>query len=307
MNKMNNTNNMNNMNHASNMNHGNNKNKKSPKDTPVPNTKTNLFEGLSSFGLNAVEDIKVYDDMDQNGNQKTEQDEKSKLEEAIRKNVFLRKFKCPVCGVETKVPDVSSSSIRLERRDTDLMPIYREPNPLYYYVVFCKNCGFATIPANVKNITERQRALIVEKVSKTWRFEKEYPIYYTPEIAVEVHKLGLLNAIVSNDKESLRAIISLHIGWLYRIAGDSTNELMFLKTALEGFQRAYEREPGMVGGMDNNNQEYLIGELMRRTGDLHGALEWFKRVLLSTTATQRLKDMTRDQKDLIIAAINDTQ
>ena len=271
----------------------------------APNRRLGLFEGLSAFGINSIEDVRVYKDMEKLND--TAQANKSELENIVRKSVFLRKFKCPICGIETKVPDVSSSSIRMEHRDTDLMPVYREPNPLYYYVVFCKNCGFATLPANVKNITERQRALIVEKITKTWHFDKVYPDYYTPEIAIEIHKLGLLNAIVSNDKVSLRAILSLHIAWLYRIIGDEENEKAFLITALEGFQYAYEREPGTVGGMDSTNQEYLIGELLRRTGDLHGALNWFKKVLMSKTATQRLKDMTRDQKDVIMALLNDKQ
>ncbi|MDR3121821.1 MAG: DUF2225 domain-containing protein, partial [Clostridiales bacterium] len=225
----------------------------------------------------------------------------SDLQAHIARSLFLRSFKCPVCGAETKVPAIRSSSVRLLRKDSDFMPYYKDPNPLYYFVEFCRMCGFATLPANIKNLTDRQKRQIREKISASWKFEKEYPSYYTPEVAIEIHKLGLYNAVVSNEKESLRAILSLHIGWLYRILGNAENEKIFLATAREGFERAYENESGPVGGLDKSSQQYLIGELLRRTGNLFGALKWYKMVLLDRTARRAVKEMARDQKDQIMA------
>jgi uncharacterized protein (DUF2225 family) len=261
--------------------------------------KTSLFAELHSFGLHGTDGTKVYND-DKPLAAAAKSEESDELQIRIRRSVYMKKFACPVCGKETDVPSVKTSSVRLLKKDTDFMPFYKEPNPLYYYVSFCKRCGFASPPANIKNLTQAKKALIREKISASWTFDKEYPAHYTPEIAIELHKLALYNAVVSSDKESLRAIISLHIGWLYRILGDAQNERTFLATAAEGFTRAYEFEHGSVGGLDKASQQYLIGELMRRTGNLFGALKWFKMAMHDKSARLSLKEMARDQKDLII-------
>ena len=262
----------------------------------------NLFQELSSFGLNSVIDTEVYSVMTQNNDEP--QKNVATQENAIRKNIYLKSFRCPVCGKETQIPTIKSSGVRLIRKDTDFMPIYQDPNPLYYYITFCSLCGFASMPANMKNISSKQKSLILEKISSTWQFNKTYPEYYTPEVAIEIHKLGLLNAIISNDKESLRAIISLHIGWLYRILGDEKNEKVFLSTAMEGFVRAYEHDSGPVGGMNHNTQQLLIAELKRRTGDLKGSMNWYQLVLLDKNASYALKETAREQKDVVIKALN---
>lgn len=261
-----------------------------------------IFAGLRSFGLQGAGGAKVYGNGGGGDAGKPEGGggESGDAQAHIKRNVYMKKFVCPVCGRETQSPAVKSSGVRLIRKDTDFMPCYKEPNPLYYFVAFCRHCGFASPPANMKNLTQRQKALIREKISSSWKFEKEYPAVYTPEIAIEIHKLALYNAVVSEDRESLRAIISLHIGWLYRIAGDDASEKTFLATALEGFSRAYEKERGSVGGMDKASQQYLIGELMRRTGNLFGALKWFKMAMLDRSARLSVKEMARDQKDLIM-------
>jgi uncharacterized protein (DUF2225 family) len=263
-----------------------------------------IFSELHAFGLQGAGGAKVYGGNGSgDGAEKPEGSgggEQGDAQAHIKRSIYMKKFACPVCGKEMQAPAVKSSGVRLIRKDTDFMPCYKEPNPLYYFAVFCRHCGFAAPPANIKNMTQRQKALIREKISASWKFEKEYPAVYTPEIAIEIHKLALYNAVVSEDRESLRAIISLHIGWLYRIAGDSASEKMFLATALEGFTRAYENERGSVGGMDRASQQYLIGELMRRTGNLFGALKWFKMAMLDRSARLATKEMARDQKDLIM-------
>lgn len=261
------------------------------------NHENSIFRELSEFGLDEAANAPVFEAEAPEHGESHEKTEAANIERTI----YSKTFRCPVCRRESKIPAIRSSFIRLIRSDTDFMPIYKDPNPLYYFVDFCKLCGYAATPANMKNLMDRQKKLIREKIGAIWKFEKQYPAYYDPKTAIEIHKLALYNAVVSGDRESVKAILSLHTGWLYRLAGDAANEKIFLHTACEGFIRAYKNESGSVGGLDKGSQQYLIGELMRRTGDLSGALDWFKLVLVDRSAKYQIKELARDQKDLITA------
>lgn len=219
----------------------------------------------------------------------------------IEKGIYLKTFLCPVCGTESKTPAVRSSSVRLVQTDSDFMPVYKDPNPLYYYAVLCKHCGFAAIPSTEKTITAKQKSLIREKISTKWKFDRQYPAYYNPETAIEIHKLALYNAVVAGEREGIKSIVCLHIAWLYRILKDDENEKIFLLMARDGLERAYSAESEPIGALDISSQQYLVGELMKRTGNMAGALNWFKLVLIDRDAKDKIKEMARNQKDKITA------
>ena len=224
----------------------------------------------------------------------------AKKDVSAESGIYLKSFICPVCGEESKIPAVKSSSIRLIRNEPDFMPVYEGPNPLLYAVSFCPFCGFAAMPAALKDLTKRQKKLIGEKIGATWNYKKHAQKEYDLSTAIELHKLALYNAVVAGMKESAKAILSLRIGWLYRLAGDEASEKLFVATALEGFERAYGSEPDPYGSLDKNSMQYLVGELHRRMGNQSGALKWFKLVLVDRLAKSKIKDMARDQKDLIM-------
>ena len=265
---------------------------------PEQNRDKSIFGGLSAFGLGNAEKTRVYGAGETDG---AAESEKAAAMKEIELGIYYKSFNCPVCETASKVPAVRSSHIRLIKSETDFMPVYKDPNPLYYFAVFCKYCGFAAIASPLKTPSPAQKKSIREKICAAWKFDKQYPAYYDPQTAAEVHKLALYNAVVAGEKESVKAIISLHLGWLYRIMEDAENETVFLRTAREGFEHIYYNERAPVGNLDKSGQQYLIGELLRRTGDLHGALDWFKLVLIGREAPQKIKNLARDQKDLIMA------
>lgn len=257
-----------------------------------------VFGELLNFGLEeaaftnifgAAEDVKLPENIDV-----------SEIKE-IEKGLYFKAYKCPVCGAETKAPAIRSSSVRLVQTESDFMPVYKDPNPLYYYVNFCKLCGFAAIPATEKTLNAKQKKLIHDKIGVKWKFDKQYPAYYNPETAIEIHKLALYNAVVAGEKEGIKSVICLHIAWLYRILKDEENEKTFLNMARDGFERAYSSESEPIGGLDKSSQQYLVGELMRRTGNMTGALNWLKLVIIDRDAKEKIKDMARTQKDRITA------
>jgi len=259
----------------------------------------NIFSMLSGFGLDA-KSVEVYSAPEE-AKPVSKGEEQVSAAVEIERGIYYRSFKCPICNAESKIPAIRSSSVRLLKNDTDFMPVYKDPNPLYYYIVFCKLCGFAAVPTAVGTLTGKQKQLIREKISSSWKFSKQYPTYYDPQTAVEIHKLALYNAVVANEKDSIRALISLRIGWLYRIAKDDENEKLFLNMAREGIERAYANESGSFGGLDSSRQQYLVGEIYRRVGDLPNALKWYRLVMVDREANLKVKEMAREQRDKVLA------
>jgi len=62
---------------------------------------------------------------------------------------------------------------------------------------------------------------------------------------------------------------------------------------------AYFNEMFPIYGMDKFTLAYLIGELSRRVNEDAKALKWFSEVITSRGVSTKLKDLARDQKDLI--------
>ncbi len=105
--------------------------------------------------------------------------------------------------------------------------------------------------------------------------------------------------MVIESKSSNKAMILLKIAWMYRLLGKSEEEKNYLKEALSTFLKAYEIEESPFYGMDRYTLMYLIGELYRKTDNSMEALKWFGNVITSAIAPQKIKEMARNQKDLI--------
>jgi hypothetical protein len=213
--------------------------------------------------------------------------------------IFDRKVTCPVCSKSITEKAVKSSGVRVVSRDTDLMIYYQEPNPSLYDAWFCSLCGYAALSAKFNTISDKQVSLIKENICSKWQSNKVYPPVYDADTAIEIHKLALLNTVVKKGMNSEKAMVCLKLAWLYRLNKNEALEIKFLTEAKNGFLKAYEEETFPIAGMDESTLQYLLGELFRRIDDNQDALQWFSKVLTDRNAKPKIKDMARDQKDLI--------
>ncbi|EYE89039.1 hypothetical protein Q428_04330 [Fervidicella metallireducens AeB] len=252
----------------------------------------NMFSELESMGFKNL-NVEIFQkDIEDKDEKKVI--EKQKSEEAL----YDKTFQCPVCGNNFKEKSVKIGKSRLISKDTDLMPIYEGINPMFYDVIICNKCGYSAISKEFDKIKSHQIDSI--KLHITTKFKpKTYPDLYDVDIAIERYKLALLNSIIKNGKYSERAYICLKISWLYRLKDDKTNENKFIEQALYGFKEAFERESFPIYGMDSFTLMYLMGELSRRLGNNEEALRWFGKVIISRHVNPKLKELARDQKDLI--------
>lgn len=252
-----------------------------------------IFSGLEDFGFNNLNEIKLYDD------ENKEESQIKKTDEFNEENFLYDKtYSCPVCNRSFKARSVKIGKIRLVGKDTDLMPFYENINPLFYDVAICPYCGYGAMISYFDKLRSYQAELILKNITPKFK-PKAYPNIYDVDIAIERFKYSLLICAVKNAKSSEKAYNCLKLSWMYRLKNDSENELRFLEFALIGFKEAFEKESFPICNMDQHTLMYLIGEIARRLGKNDEALLWFGKVIVSRSVKPRIKDMAREQKELI--------
>lgn len=253
-----------------------------------------IFSGLEGLGFENVEDIDLYGKKEEENEKVQEKTKEEKIEDCL----YEKQYTCPVCQNTFKAKAVKTSAYRLEKRDSDLFNRYGLVNPYFYDVILCNSCGYAAMQSDFTKIRSYQIPMVLEKVTSKWR-GKTYPDVYNVDVAIERYKLSLLNCVLMEGKSSKKAFNCLKLAWMYRLKKDVQNEQTFLNQAIAGFNDAYVSEEFPIFGMDKSTIEYLIGELNRRVNNNEEAMKWFSRVISFPAAHQKIKDMARDQRDLI--------
>lgn len=256
----------------------------------------NFFSGLERLGFKDLDKVDLYKKDEDETNQN--EVKKQKLQVDPINFLYLKTYHCPVCSNEFKEKTVKVGKSRRVSMDTDLMPRYDKINSLFYEVVICPTCGYSALIKYFDKLKSDQVELIREKISSNFK-PKVYPDLFDLDIAIERFKLTLLNALVKQARTSEKAFICLKLSWLYRLKEDPANETKFMEQAYIGFNESFSTEPFPICGMDMYTLMYLIGELARRLEKYDEALQWLSRVITGKNVNTRLKELARDQKDLI--------
>lgn len=257
----------------------------------------NIFSGLEDLGFDNADKIDIFSKEEEKAKDEKEEKAESK-EDKVRAALYDKEINCPVCGNVFKIKAVKASHFRILKKDSDFFIHYAEVNPYLYDVWLCPICGYADMKADFPKIKEFQKDLIRINISQKWK-GKKYPEMYDGNIAIERYKLALLNSTIYKADSSKKAMNCLKIAWMYRLIKDSSNEILFLKQAVAGFNDAFLNERFPIYGMDEGTMMYLIGEMYRRIGDNGNAMSWFSRLITTPGTDQKIKDKARDQKDLI--------
>lgn len=254
-----------------------------------------IFSGLDSLGFSDTDNIDLYGkDEQQNDNTSLQEEQKENEKDYL----YDKNLICPVCGRNFTVKAIKTSSYRMKDKDSDFFIRYDIINPYFYDVWLCNNCGYAAMKADFEKIRNFQIDLIKENITPKWK-GREYNVPYNVDAAIERYKLSLLNYYYSDSKASKKAMNCLKLAWMCRLTEDLQAEKDYLKEALKGFNDAFFNEDFPIYGMDRYATMYLIGELNRRTDNLDEAMIWFSKVITTPSINKRLKELARDQKDLI--------
>lgn len=216
----------------------------------------------------------------------------------ILNHLFDKQVICPVCDSHFKTKTVKSKSPRVMAKDSDFFVRYSVANLYFYDVCICNSCGYAAMRSDFEKLKSHKKELVLSNVTPKWK-PREYPDILDEKLAIERYKLALLNAVLINLPDSTKAMISLKIAWMNRLLDDTTQETLFLKQALEGFNDAYTKEILPIYGLQRDSLMYLIGELNRKLGNYQIALLWYSKTIVSTNSSYKIKEMARVGKDSI--------
>ncbi len=224
----------------------------------------------------------------------------AKKELTERDFLYDKKVSCPICEQKVDVRVVRRTSLRLESRDSDSMPVYKYINPLFYDIWVCNYCGHAAFENNFENeVPKEQIALMFENVSSKWNY-RTYPDIYTLDIALERYKLALYCAHLRKAPLSELTMLYLKMGWLFRLNVEDQKEKQCLEQTVSGLESLYDVGKFPVMGMNESAVVYMIADLSFRIGKSKEALLWLAKVLSDINAKPGLKDKCRDLKYLIM-------
>ena len=275
-----------------------------------------LLAGLESMGLGKMADLDLYGDTKEA--EKKAADQKNEPVQVNETDFLLAKtMKCPVCDTEFKCKTIKAAKMpKLISRDPDLRCIYSDLDVYKYGVVSCPICGYASMLKTFGPMPSAQIKLIKEQISANFTGLGEEPEIYSYDDAIARYKLALVNTVVKRARVSERAYVCLHIAWLLRgkrqnLPADTPNKATeeqallaeendCLAKARDGFMDAFSKESFPMCGMDESTTTYLIAALCGKTGQREEALRWASKILANTTTNNRIKELARNLKELIV-------
>ncbi len=276
-----------------------------------------FLSGLEAMGLGKMSNIDLFSDQKEEEKKKAAATAKAVVQVVNEEDYLLLKgFTCPVCDHEFKGKTIKAAKMpKLVSRDPDLRCIYSGIDVYKYGVVCCPICGYASMAKSFGPMSSGQMKLIREQISASFTGLGVEPEVYTYDDALARYKLALVNSVVKRAKLSERAYLCLHIAWLLRgkretlpdntpkkeetAAALQAEEQDFLCKARDGLMDAYSKESFPMCGMDEATSTYLIAALCGKTGQKEEALRWASKILGNTMANSRIKDLTRNLKELI--------
>lgn len=273
-----------------------------------------LLSGLSSLGLGKLEGMSLFEEEKQ-----PEAEAKPQEPLVVEKDVIYdRGYECPVCDKKITAKTVKAGKCKLSHTDLDLRPVYEGVDVVKYDVVVCPHCGHATLTRYFKPLTSMQLKLVKENISKNFKMQIQEGEIIEYEDALKRYQLALANAIVKKARASEKAYICLKSGWLLRGWQESLGntpeeekkkaelkkqEKEYLQNAFEGFVNAVQSENFPMCGMDEPTVDYLMAVLAMKFEKYDVASKLIGSILTSPSASSRMKDKTRDLKDMIIEEI----
>lgn len=277
-----------------------------------------LLAGLGALGLKNLENMDLFEEKK---DEKLAKDAGKKPVIQETDYLFDKVYECPVCYGQIKARTMKVGKARLLHTDMDLRPVYENIEPIKYDVISCPHCGYSALTRYFGGLTSSQAKAIKENISRAFNPVIAKKDTYTYEEAVARYKLCLANAIVKHAKASEKAYICLKAGWLIRGMGESlekegktspkelaeikAQEKEFLKNALEGFVAARQAESYPMCGMDETTVDYLIAVLSMEFEKYEVASKMISSILVSPSATNRMKDKARDVKEVLLEKIKE--
>ena len=213
----------------------------------------------------------------------------------IEKTFVVEKI-CPICEKEFRVVK-TRSRIPVSKRDEDGCTHYEEFNPYYYTVWVCENCGFAADEETFTTKIPDKHLTILKAVLLTKNIKVPFVEERTLENAATAYRLALKYLDLIRGKSSKKAKYAHRLAWIYREAGDKTQEEEFLRKAVESYEDALMRESFPIGELTDNAYIYIVAAIYNRLGERQKATSYLSRLISDRGVREReprIHDKARD-------------
>lgn len=211
---------------------------------------------------------------------------------------FNREYTCPLCKTSFKSLAVRSSSIYVEKKESDFHTVYRGINPLYYSIIVCPFCEYAASSTNFNTELPSKTAEQVALALSQLRSEKSKILCEERDAktALYAFQLAIRTAQLKKAPAGEIAGLILASAWIAREIGNCELELKFINEALKKYSEAFSAGHNITN-MNEIQLIYLIGELNRRIGNYKEAINWFNRVIThkNIKSFPSIEKMAREQ------------
>ncbi|MNX74511.1 Cyclic nucleotide-gated potassium channel [compost metagenome] len=211
--------------------------------------------------------------------------------------LVARDLKCPVCSHGFKLHTPKSSASVLLRRDADFCPYYEGVNPLFYAIWVCPLCGFAALKDHFRELPDRDRPAVQAALEGAPEIKRHD--FTKPERSLFAAMLSLQLALrcyeARHSPGEIRGGILLRLAWTCRYGNDRKRERGYLQEAINAYQAAFDKGLHASSAISEAHVAFLIGEMLRRTGQGQDAIPWFVRAIQSDTKQGETYRMAKDQ------------
>ena len=213
---------------------------------------------------------------------------------------FKKEFTCPICAAKFNWAVLRQSKLRMERMD-ELRPVYKDIEALCYDVMMCVKCGYAAINDRFDVVSDRQRENLLEKMRLN--YSNFMPVAFEPlvsiEKAIEIHKYALVTAFIKKVSAGEKAKLLIKLSWLYKVAGDEENTILFNKHAFEYLTQAMSTERFPIFGMGEGAVTYILASYAAGMRKFSVSLKFLSEIIVNQSFPARLRDLARDLKEQI--------
>lgn len=212
--------------------------------------------------------------------------------------LYDRTITCMVCHQKYTTKKIRLRFIKAVKYDTDFYTHYQndELNPILYHVNVCPHCGFSATDDFVPYFPPNSLDSIKEKICSQWN-KQNYGKERTVDQAINTYKLSIYCASLKKEKHIVMAGLLLRLAWLYRMTGQSDQELHFMSYARQHYIESYSKDDFRGTRMGVVRILYMIGELSRRTECDKQAALYFSKIIQhhSKDSDQKMVEMARER------------
>jgi uncharacterized protein (DUF2225 family) len=201
---------------------------------------------------------------------------------------------CPLCGEMFSTTKVRNS-LKMVKQDTDFCTYYQEVNPYYYVVWVCPHCGYAAQDVYFEEVLPTAAANTLRKFLQARQVNVDFGGVRTHDQAIATYKLAIFYAEMMLTLSSRLAGLWIKLAWLFRESEQTSQEQIALAKALAYYEKASLKEQLPIGGLTEITLQYLMGELLRRTGKTDDAITYLGRLVSDPRARseKRIVELAR--------------